>query len=460
MNEKKKTELSSWMEEKLKLKPEEAKTLRDLEELMGISIPKLENRIIDMSKKNPIWNFGVKIFNEHIIEITLGGRKLTELPESIGNLTSLKKLLLIGSPITKLPDSIGNLKSLNFLYLRSNCLKKLPESIGHLKSLLELHIYNILVGKGKKRKLQGNNQLTTLPDSIGELTSLINLGLSGNKLSNLPDSIGELTSLKGLFLDYNQLRTLPDSIGNLSSLKSISVQHNRLEKIPETIGNLKSLQTLYLNNNLLTSLPESIKNLTSLKTLLLSSNKMEKIPETISNLTSLQIFEVDDNLIKNIPKSVSELKTLHLMGGSCKKLKQESSIRGNVMNEFKKNVIPAHANGTYLAKLNEEELRAREIEKKRRREELHLVEKVLKEKQVKFLVSVGELEDIKKYALISHQTQSEFIRTAIRDKIQLVDAQDQDLKKPRKIQEDMLRLDELKKIRKVLDRIERKEKAD
>ena len=136
------------------------------------------------------------------------------------------------------------------------------------------------------------------------------------------------------------------------------------------------------------------------------------------------------------------------------------SIRKSIMGELKKKAIPAHTNRTYLEKPDEEEIITREIEKKKRKEELKEVEKAYKKtKQVKFLTSVGELDDIKYYAQISHQTKSEFIRTAIRDKIRLMEDKlsENDLIRSEDIQEDKLSLGELKKIRKSLEKLEKKE---
>ncbi len=69
---------------------------------------------------------------------------------------------------------------------------------------------------------------------------------------------------------------------------------------------------------------------------------------------------------------------------------------------------------------------------------------------------VPELQDIKAYASLSFLSQSEFIRSAIRDKITVLNDESLSLKKPREIQEVKLIMGELKKIREVLDRIERK----
>ena len=132
-------------------------------------------------------------------------------------------------------------------------------------------------------------------------------------------------------------------------------------------------------------------------------------------------------------------------------------LRRNFMTELKE-TIPSHANGTFLENINEEELKTRAFEKKKRKEELKAVEEVLKKKcQVKFLVDTTELDAIKTYAQVSHQTQSEFIRAAIRDKIRMVEIQSKNglLQKNTNIQENEFRLDELTKIRKMLEKLER-----
>ena len=136
------------------------------------------------------------------------------------------------------------------------------------------------------------------------------------------------------------------------------------------------------------------------------------------------------------------------------------SIRKSIMSELKKEVIPAHKNKTYLKKPDEEELKVRNFEKKKREDELKEVEKAYKKtKQVKFLTSVSELDDIKYYAQLSHQTKSEFIRTAIRDKIRLMEAQlsESGFKEYENIEENKLSLEELKKIRKALEKLGKKQ---
>jgi len=125
-------------------------------------------------------------------------KELTSLPESIGNLTSLKKLDLGFNKLTSLPTSIGNLTQLKQLYLYWNRLTSLPESICNLKSLENLWV--------------SHNQLTSLPSEIGQLGNLIKLNLIRNRLTSLPTSIGQLSNLKYLDLLVNYLIPWPKQI--------------------------------------------------------------------------------------------------------------------------------------------------------------------------------------------------------------------------------------------------------
>ncbi len=52
--------------------------------------------------------------------LNLHDMKLTELPESIGQLTQLANLNLGDNHLTKLPESIGKLSQLNYLTIHNN----------------------------------------------------------------------------------------------------------------------------------------------------------------------------------------------------------------------------------------------------------------------------------------------------------------------------------------------------
>ncbi|MBW4617999.1 MAG: leucine-rich repeat domain-containing protein [Cyanosarcina radialis HA8281-LM2] len=188
---------------------------------------------------------------ERVSKLYLSNKKISVLPDSIGDLVNLTVLDLEGNKLTTLPESIGDLVNLKVLNLYRNRFVTLPESIGNLTDLTELRPC-----KGKP----GKGNLVRLPDSIGNLTNLRNLDLARNQLTELPDSIGNLVNLTHLDLDKNQLTKLPNSMGNLINLKYLGIGRNKITEIPEWITNLTKLRKLYLSDN-------PLQDLTILQTL-------------------------------------------------------------------------------------------------------------------------------------------------------------------------------------------------
>jgi class 3 adenylate cyclase len=158
---------------------------------------------------------------------------------------------------------LGQLTQLEHLTIQNNRLTELPDSLGQLTQLRYLDISG--------EATPGNNPLIKLPESIGQLTQLRHLKASGNRLAELPESLGQVTHLRDLELRSNQLTVLPESLGKLTELRSLDVSRNQLIALPESLGQLTQLQNLSLWGNRLTSLPESLGQLTQLLTLHLSA---------------------------------------------------------------------------------------------------------------------------------------------------------------------------------------------
>ncbi|HEX4608094.1 MAG TPA: COR domain-containing protein [Urbifossiella sp.] len=116
---------------------------------------------------------------------------LTDVPESLGQLTWLRSLNLSHNELTAVPESLRQLTQLQELFFQSNRLKAVPASLGQLTQLHDLYL--------------NNNDLTALPESLGQLTRLQTLNLSGNDLTALPVSLGQLTQLQKLDLAGNPL---------------------------------------------------------------------------------------------------------------------------------------------------------------------------------------------------------------------------------------------------------------
>ena len=191
------------------------------------------------------------------------------LPDEIGNLVALEKLLISfnNQLVGEIPSTIVNLTSLKELYLALNSLTgSLPTSLGQISTLEKINIQS--------------NQLTgNIPISIGDLSNLNFLALFNNQLSGeLPSEIGNLQNLVRVNLGNNLLTgSIPTSIGNLSNLEALSLYANQLSGvIPTEIGNLSNLQELILMfNNLNGNIPSELGNLTNLTRIYIYNNELQ-----------------------------------------------------------------------------------------------------------------------------------------------------------------------------------------
>ncbi|KAL3714777.1 hypothetical protein ACJRO7_006645 [Eucalyptus globulus] len=119
---------------------------------------------------------------------------LRELPEEIGCLTALRELILIQScSVCYLPDSIGNLRHLSRLIVEDTGLVKLPDTIKGLVDLEHLCLADC-------------RSLNSLSDAVGELKSLTHLDLSGTTIEELPPSLWDLEVLT-LLMDRSKIET-------------------------------------------------------------------------------------------------------------------------------------------------------------------------------------------------------------------------------------------------------------
>jgi Leucine-rich repeat (LRR) protein len=71
----------------------------------------------------------------------MGGNRLKELPEEIGELQELKSLVLCDNRLIGLPNTIPNLQSLRSLSLHNNQISTLPPKLIDL-DLIELSLRN------------------------------------------------------------------------------------------------------------------------------------------------------------------------------------------------------------------------------------------------------------------------------------------------------------------------------
>ena len=244
----------------------------DLKQLPD-SISNLANlNVFDLSH-NKLMSLPNSIGNlSKLKKIILSDNRLKTLPETFCKLKSLEEFTLEGffdGPYLKgigkaygyrnnpcfssLPESFGNLSSLKIFEVSCTKLTELPESFGNLKSLNELTIQCC------------ETKDFHFPKSMKKLKTLRYVDLSSGAFDKVPDFINELKELNILDIQGNSLYILPEFLGNLKKLKFLNLKSTKINKLPEWVGNLKNLVELDISHNSIEVDPKIKKNLPKLK---------------------------------------------------------------------------------------------------------------------------------------------------------------------------------------------------
>ncbi|GKV51207.1 hypothetical protein SLEP1_g57876 [Rubroshorea leprosula] len=229
---------------------------------------------------------------------TIGGNMqiLGEIPEEIGNLVGLSRLVIVTTSITgDIPSSIGKLEKLSDLQLYENRISgPVPSSLGNITEMLTL-------------QLQDNYLKGPIPPSLGNYSKLESLRLDSNFLfGSIPKGLFSLSHVLEVDLSQNSFTgQLPIDLagGKMTNLLKLNVSHNRLSGgIPSALGDCLMLEGLWMSDNLFEGgIPSSFNNLKSLVTLDLSNNKLSgKIPEYFQNFPLLQYLNLSFNNFEGV----------------------------------------------------------------------------------------------------------------------------------------------------------------
>jgi len=139
----------------------------------------------------------------------IAGYGIHEIPEKIGQLASLKELVIQEDGIRRLPATVFGLSQLEKLDIWTADLEPFPKELGNLVRLKHLSVncghYDIIGGVYTKRGVS----FCELPAQIGSLTGLGHLIVTGTSLSKLPPEIAHLPNLRYVDLSYNMLEADP-----------------------------------------------------------------------------------------------------------------------------------------------------------------------------------------------------------------------------------------------------------
>ena len=263
------------------------------------------------------------------------------IPESLGGLTTMKKLQISGNAVSgRLPLLLVRLPLEALRYADTSLCAPPDESFQEWLNAIPSHegtgvecappsdrdvLVSLYDATGGPKWTNSGNWLTdaSMGEWYGVTTradgSVISLNLGYNNLSGaIPPELGTLRSLVLLWLAGNNLSgQIPVELGNLPSLTWFDLGANRLSgPIPAELGTLRSLVELRLaGNNLSGPIPPELGNLPSLNRLYLGANRLSgPIPAELGGLSSLSDLRLDNNdLTGSVPGGFGELVRVRTM---------------------------------------------------------------------------------------------------------------------------------------------------
>lgn len=255
---------------------------------------------------------GLENLTELILDYNILENETQILPDNIFkdlNLNSLTLLSLqsceIGSISVNAFVGLDNLEELDLSY---NYLETIPEAVGSLPKL-------------KKLILLGNNIMYLKNNSFQGLNNLQDLNLNVNEISKIdPDAFcGLENSLKDVRLHYNNLNTIPsDALRSLKRLSFLVMSRNNIQLIPKDgfVG-FSSLKVLELDSNALIYYDEMFTGLeNTLETLTLRETGLDSLPvmslAPLNRLTDLDVSRNKINTLSNGNIGYLKLKTIDL----------------------------------------------------------------------------------------------------------------------------------------------------
>lgn len=285
--------------------------------------------------------YGVKIQNQHVVELRLNANHLKgNFPASITSLSHLKVLDLSSNNLSgDLNVSFSVFANLEELNLSYNNLTGNPSlNLSQIPTLQHLSI-----GNNQFEIVDGNAFVSNFPD-------IVSLDLSSTKISTIPANLSTKTNLRRLKLANNNLETGFQNLSSLISLTELNLSNTGLIKIPSEITALSNLEILDLSQNKienfaglsqfknlswlsleqngLETLPNELATLQNLIHINIGRNQLTDISSLISLANLQQIYAHNNMLSGNFPTGVLSLKNLHMLSLNSNQL--TGSIPSNI----------------------------------------------------------------------------------------------------------------------------------
>ncbi|WP_278866544.1 SpaA isopeptide-forming pilin-related protein [Varibaculum cambriense] len=178
---------------------------------------------------------------------------LTVLPPQWDSVTTIGECAFAGKSTYKYfnvnSDNLPSCSGGDANAANNNQIQALPDSWGQVKTI-------------KGRAFLGN-ALTGLPDSWGSVTTIGAESFKDNKLTALTAPWDNFTEIPtGAFIN-NEITTLPSSWGKITLINRHAFESNRIKALPASWGAVTAIKYSAFVNNALTALPDSWENVES-----------------------------------------------------------------------------------------------------------------------------------------------------------------------------------------------------
>jgi Leucine-rich repeat (LRR) protein len=187
-----------------------------------------------------------------ILNITDENARLLDHIENYPDLEVLSISCL--EDLQALPDSVGKLTKLKELNIDNGngCVMNpvIPEAIGHLHSLEKLVLYG---AQDPRRFAHAGDQPTErhkFPRAMSQLKNLTYLDLGRNGLEEIPSFVQNLPKLRVLGFAWNtKLKEIPPFLSKLGELTTLRLDADGLDDLPNFLNSLPKLKLITLGDN-------------------------------------------------------------------------------------------------------------------------------------------------------------------------------------------------------------------
>jgi Leucine-rich repeat (LRR) protein len=127
---------------------------------------------------------------------------------------------------------------------------RLPETIGNLRALEKLVLYGAQDPRRAGDTGSQPGERHAFPRGMSQLKNLTYLDLGRNGLGEIPSFVGDLPNLREFRFQWNMtLRAVPAFIAHLRDLTILRLNANDLDDLPDVLSTLPHLARITLGNN-------------------------------------------------------------------------------------------------------------------------------------------------------------------------------------------------------------------